>query len=74
MVASIMLCILVSFGVVYARSEVIKYYNQQLASKNFINMQNYDFSQDMEYSNKIYHKSIFTYSEYINYKKDSQLY
>lgn len=56
-------------GFAYASYTVYNNYIQKNSNSNFNEFPNYDYSQDMTYSNGIYYKKIDSYEEYSNYKK-----
>ena len=63
-----LLSLTATFGVVYASSELIKLLDKKSSYADFNNNINYDFSQDMNYDQKMYYKKINNYNEYLKYK------
>ncbi len=66
--ATVILCFATTAGVVYGGTELYKYITQKPISPKFSINQNYDYSQDMEYKDKIYYKKINNYTDYQKYK------
>lgn len=56
-------------GFAYAGYTVYNNFIQKNSDSNFEEFSNYDYSQDMTYSNGIYYKKIDSYEEYSKYKK-----